>query len=154
MKDCVSASCFIEPWLIWLSYLTASLINGAIQKNVKWLLSHKILIRLSQQQTYHFCVEISSEAQKGHVEVRIPLSFLAFFLVSWFSHFVTWTVWQQNNLIFSVITINLGYNQKLSWKYCNYFHPPYIKMSIWSKNVVAFPTKSQPSWSPQAFIFV
>ena len=26
---------------------------------------------------------------------------------------------QQNNLIFSVITITLGYNQKLSWKYKN-----------------------------------
>ena len=55
---------------------------------------------------------------------------LSFFLVSRFSHFVTWTVWQQNNLIFSVIMINLGYNQKLSWKYCNYYHPPYIKISI------------------------
>ena len=37
---------------------------------------------------------------------------------------------QQNNSIFSVITINLGYNQKLSWKYCNHYHPPYIKISI------------------------
>ena len=37
---------------------------------------------------------------------------------------------QQNNSIFSVITINLGYNQKLSWKYCNYYHRPYIKISI------------------------
>ena len=55
---------------------------------------------------------------------------LSFFLVSRFSHFVTWTVWQQNKLIFSVIMINLGYNQKLSWKYCNYYHPPYIKTSI------------------------
>ena len=24
----------------------------------------------------------------------------------------------------------LCYNQKLSWKYCNYYHPPYIKISI------------------------
>ena len=24
----------------------------------------------------------------------------------------------------------LYYNQKLSWKYCNYYHPPYIKISI------------------------
>ena len=44
------------------------------------------------------------------------------------------TLWmaplQQNNLIFSVITIHLGYNQKLSWKYCNYYHLPYIKISI------------------------
>ena len=79
---------------------------------------------------------------------------LSFFLVSRFSHFVTWTVWQQNKLIFSVIMINLGYNQKLSWKYCNYYHPPYVKMSMWSKNVVAFPTKSQTSWFSQAFIFV
>ena len=37
---------------------------------------------------------------------------------------------QQNYLIFSVITITLGYQQKLSWKYCNYYHPPYIKISI------------------------
>ena len=37
---------------------------------------------------------------------------------------------QQNYLIFSVITITLGYKQKLSWKYCNYYHPPYIKISI------------------------
>ena len=36
----------------------------------------------------------------------------------------------QNNLTFSVITITLSYNQKLSWKYCNYYHPPYIKISI------------------------
>ena len=37
---------------------------------------------------------------------------------------------QQNNLIFSVITITWGYNHKLSWKYCNYYHPPYIKTPI------------------------
>ena len=37
---------------------------------------------------------------------------------------------KQNKLIFSVITITLGYNQKLSWKYCNYYHPRYIKISI------------------------
>ena len=36
----------------------------------------------------------------------------------------------QNNLIFNVITITLGYNRKSSWKYCNYYHPPYIKISI------------------------
>ena len=37
---------------------------------------------------------------------------------------------QHNNLLFSVKTITLGYNQKLPWKYCNYYHPPYIKISI------------------------
>ena len=37
---------------------------------------------------------------------------------------------QQNYLIFSVITITLRYKQKLSWKYRNYYHPPYIKKSI------------------------
>ena len=37
---------------------------------------------------------------------------------------------KQNNLIFSVITITLGYNQNLSWKYCNYYHPRYVKISI------------------------
>ena len=37
---------------------------------------------------------------------------------------------QQNDLIFSVITIPLGYNQNFSWKYVNYYHPPYIKISI------------------------
>ena len=30
---------------------------------------------------------------------------------------------QQNN-------ITQGYNKKLPWKYCNYYHPPYIKISI------------------------
>ena len=42
-------------------------------------------------------------------------------------------VFEQNNLIFSVISITIfgiNYNQKLSWKYCNYYHPPYIKISI------------------------
>ena len=63
---------------------------------------------------------------------------------------------QQNNLTFSVITITLGYNQKLSRKYCNYYHPPNIKISIsyqtyahlpknTSKNFVTFPTKDQIS---------
>ena len=33
----------------------------------------------------------------------------------------------QNNAIFSVITITLGYNQKLSWKRCNYHHPSLYK---------------------------
>ena len=37
---------------------------------------------------------------------------------------------QQNNLAFSAITITLGYNQKLSWKCCNYYHLPYIEISI------------------------
>ena len=42
---------------------------------------------------------------------------------------------QQNNLTFSVITITLGYNQKLSRKYCNYYHPPNIKISHLLSNV-------------------
>ena len=63
MKDCVSASRSIEPQLIRFLYLTTSLIIGAIQNNVKWLLSHKIPIRISQRQSYHLCVEIRSEAQ-------------------------------------------------------------------------------------------
>ena len=37
---------------------------------------------------------------------------------------------QQNNLIFSVITITLGYKQKLPRQYCYYYHPPYIKIPI------------------------
>ena len=37
---------------------------------------------------------------------------------------------QQNNLIFSVITITLGYNQIFSWKCVNYYHPPYINIFI------------------------
>ena len=36
----------------------------------------------------------------------------------------------QNNLIFTLITITLGYNQKLSWKYGNYYHPLDRKISI------------------------
>ena len=43
-------------------------------------------------------------------------------LLLWFLH--------QKNLIFNVITIILGYNQKLPWKYCNYCHRPYMKKSI------------------------
>ena len=31
---------------------------------------------------------------------------------------------QQNNIISSVIMITLGCNKKLSWKYCDYHHPP------------------------------
>ena len=38
---------------------------------------------------------------------------------------------QQSNLIFRVITITLGYNQKSSWRYCHYYHIPYIKISIY-----------------------
>ena len=34
---------------------------------------------------------------------------------------------QQSSVIFSVITINLAYNQKSSWKYCNYFHLCFCK---------------------------
>ena len=30
---------------------------------------------------------------------------------------------QPKNVIFSIITITLGYNQKLWWKYCKYYHP-------------------------------
>ena len=29
----------------------------------------------------------------------------------------------KNNIISSVIMITLGYNKKLSWKYCDYHHP-------------------------------
>ena len=40
---------------------------------------------------------------------------------SFTEHFKWFLLWflQQNNLIVSVITINVDYNQKLSWKYCN-----------------------------------
>ena len=72
---------------------------------------------------------------------------------------------QQNNLIFSVITITLGYNQKLSWKYKNKKSLYKNKKSLY-KNIhllskvrlsspkifVAFPTKIQTSWSSQAYI--
>ena len=52
--------------------------------------------------------------------------------IFFYSHLQRLLLWilQQNNLKFSVITITLGYNQKLSWKYCNYYHPPYMKISI------------------------
>ena len=40
--------------------------------------------------------------------------------------FLLWFL-QQNNVIFSVITVTLGHNQKLSWKYCNYYHPSLYK---------------------------
>ena len=43
---------------------------------------------------------------------------------------VTASVVFQNNLIFSVIIITLGYIRKLSWKYCDYYHPTLIKISI------------------------
>ena len=45
---------------------------------------------------------------------------------------------QQNNLIFSVITITLGYNRILPRKYCNYYHPPCIKISISPTKVCLF----------------
>ena len=47
-----------------------------------------------------------------------------------FSEHLQWLLlWflQQSNVIFSVITITLGYNQKLSWKYCNYHHSSLYK---------------------------
>ena len=37
---------------------------------------------------------------------------------------------QQNKLIFSVITITLGYDLKLSWKYCIYYHPLFMKIFL------------------------
>ena len=52
---------------------------------------------------------------------------------SWTASFTEHLQWlllwflQQSNVIFSVITITLGYNQKLSWKYCNYYHPSLYK---------------------------
>ena len=51
---------------------------------------------------------------------------------SFTEHFQWLLLWflQQSNLIFSVTTKTLGYNQKLTKKYCNYYHPPYIKISI------------------------
>ena len=57
----------------------------------------------------------------------------------------------------------LYYNQKLSQKYCNYYHPTFIKISIsyqkyahLSQNFVVFPTFSSQvqTWSTQAFISV
>ena len=38
-----------------------------------------------------------------------------------------YVVFAENDVIFSVITITLGYNQKLSWKYCNYHHSSLYK---------------------------
>ena len=41
---------------------------------------------------------------------------------------------QENNVIVSVITITLGYNQKLLWKYCNYYYPSlYENIHVLSK---------------------
>ena len=60
-----------------------------------------------------------------------------FLRTPYFTEHLQWLLlWflQQNNLLFSVITITLGYNQKLSWKYCNYYQPPYIKISISYQN--------------------
>ena len=48
-----------------------------------------------------------------------------FLWTAFFTEHLQWLLlWflQQNNVIFSVITTTLGYNQKLSWKYCNYYH--------------------------------
>ena len=61
------------------------------------------------------------------------LFWIKFLATSSFTENLQWVdLWflHQNNLIFSVITITLGYNQNFSWKYCNYYHPPYIKISI------------------------
>ena len=55
-----------------------------------------------------------------------------------------WFLWQ-NNIIFSVITITLGYNQKLSWKYCNYYHPClYKNIHLLSK---VWPSSPNILWS-------
>ena len=62
--------------------------------------------------------------------IKLPAKFLR---TPYFTeHLQRLPLWilQQNNLIFSVIIITLGYNQKLSWKYCNYYHPLFIKISI------------------------
>ena len=37
---------------------------------------------------------------------------------------------KQLNIQYYNDSSGLHYNQKLSWKYCNYYHPPYIKISI------------------------
>ena len=64
--------------------------------------------------------------------ISFEIGKLCLWTASFTEHLQWLLVWflQQNNIIFSVITITLGYNQKLSWKYCNYYHPPYIKISI------------------------
>ena len=51
--------------------------------------------------------------------------------VSFTEHLQWLLLWsfQKNNVIFGVIMTTLGYNQKFTWKYCNYYHP-YKKISI------------------------
>ena len=57
---------------------------------------------------------------------------------------------QQNSTIFSVITITLGYNQNLSWKYCNYYHPYlYKNIHLLSKQRPASPKVLQ-SFPPKS----
>ena len=68
----------------------------------------------------------------------IKAAYTGVFLWNWKSYFINGFIYrtppvaaswflQQSSVIFSVITINLGYNQKLSWKYCNYFHLCFCK---------------------------
>ena len=62
-----------------------------------------------------------------------PVKFAKFLRTPSFTEHLQWLLlWfkQQNNLIFSVITITFSYNQKLSWKNWNYYHPLYIKIPI------------------------
>ena len=82
------------------------------------------------------CVVFLQKTQKQPLEVFCKKrdSNTGVFLWNWrnfwwtdsFTKHLQWLLlWflQENNAIFIVITIILGYNQKLSWKYCNYYHP-------------------------------
>ena len=82
------------------------------------------------------CVVFLQKTQKQPLEVFCKKrdSNTGVFLWNWrnfwwtdsFTKHLQWLLlWflQENNAIFIAITIILGYNQKLSWKYCNCYHP-------------------------------
>ena len=63
--------------------------------------------------------KVAAEVYKKHVLYRTPP-------VATFGVFAT----KQLNIQCYNDNFGLYYNRKLSWKYCNYYHPPYIKISI------------------------
>ena len=81
-----------------------------------------------------------------------------FFWRASFAEHLQW-LWflQQNNVIFSVISLTWGYNQKLLWKYCNYYHPSLYNVSlpsIYNFNISIFLTGDGVSHSNTVHLIV
>ena len=104
--------------------------NAMQQQSLQMFLKIDVLKNFASFTGKHLCWHLFLIKLQAEF-LRTP-SFKEYFqwLLLWFL--------QQSNLIFSVITITLGYNQKLSQKYCTYYHPTFIKIFI-------SPIKSIPS---------